>query len=92
MNGLEVRSVGRSPKRSRGGFGGDFTRQNTDIRKHLGETTPVARTWRLPVVRCRFGFSGFDLLQRALPGDSRWYMPWRYGRWRGTNAVPADPA
>jgi len=25
-----------------------------------------------------------------LPGKSRWYMPWRYGRWRGTNAVPAD--
>jgi uncharacterized protein len=43
-------------------------------------------------LRCHpFGSSGLDLVPAALPGKSRWYMPWRYGRWRGTNAVPADP-
>jgi hypothetical protein len=24
-----------------------------------------------------------------LPEKSRWYMPWRYARWRGTNHEPA---
>jgi hypothetical protein len=22
------------------------------------------------------------------PAGARWYLPWRYGRWRGTNAEP----
>ena len=49
---------------------------------------PLAR-----LLRCHpLGSSGLDLVPAALPGKSRWYMPWRYGRWRGTNAVPADPA
>jgi hypothetical protein len=44
------------------------------------------------LLRCHpFGSAGLDLVPAALPGKSRWYMPWRYGRWRGTNAVPADP-
>jgi hypothetical protein len=26
------------------------------------------------------------------PARARWFMPWRYGRWRGTNETPPDPA
>ena len=25
----------------------------------------------------------------SVPARARWYMPWRYGRWRGTNLNPA---
>ena len=43
--------------------------------------------------RCHpLGSSGLDLVPAALPAKSRWYMPWRYGRWRGTNAVLSNPA
>ena len=36
--------------------------------------------------RCRpFGTSGLDFVPQSLPARSRWYLPWRYGRWRGTN-------
>jgi putative membrane protein insertion efficiency factor len=32
--------------------------------------------------RCRpLGSSGFDPVPETLPPDSRWYTPWRYGRW-----------
>ena len=27
-------------------------------------------------------------LSADAPGRARWYLPWRYGRWRGTNAEP----
>jgi putative membrane protein insertion efficiency factor len=38
--------------------------------------------------RCHpFGTSGLDFVPLALPERSRWYLPWRYGRWRGTNGV-----
>lgn len=34
--------------------------------------------------RCNpVGASGFDPVPDALPGDARWYKPWRYGRWSG---------
>jgi len=36
-----------------------------------------ARFWR-----CRpLGTHGFDPVPENLPADSRWYRPWRYGRW-----------
>ena len=36
--------------------------------------------------RCHpFGTSGLDFVPPALPRRARWYLPWRYGRWRGTN-------
>jgi len=36
--------------------------------------------------RCHpFGTSGLDFVPPTLPDDARWYLPWRYGRWRGTN-------
>jgi uncharacterized protein len=38
------------------------------------------------------GGSGLDFVPEALPEKSRWYMPWRYGRWRGTNSVPSSPS
>ena len=44
------------------------------------------------VLRCHpWGTHGLDFVPAALPTRSRWYLPWRYGRWRGTNADP-DPA
>jgi putative membrane protein insertion efficiency factor len=42
------------------------------------------------LLRCQpFGTHGLDFVSDALPPDARWYLPWRYARWRGTNAVPA---
>lgn len=36
------------------------------------------------ILRCHpFGAAGFDPIPEVLPADSRWYMPWRYGRWTG---------
>ncbi len=42
------------------------------------------------LLRCRpFGTSGLDFVPKTLPEKSHWYMPWRFGRWRGTNHDPA---
>jgi putative membrane protein insertion efficiency factor len=36
------------------------------------------------ILRCNpFGASGLDPVPRELPAESRWYIPWRYGRWTG---------
>jgi len=36
------------------------------------------------ILRCHpWGASGWDPIPEELPRDSRWYMPWRYGRWTG---------
>jgi putative membrane protein insertion efficiency factor len=41
------------------------------------------------LLRCQpCGTSGLDFVPQALPEKSRWYMPWHYGRWRGTNDSP----
>ena len=38
------------------------------------------------LMRCHpLGTSGLDFVARELPENSRWYFPWRYGRWRGVN-------
>lgn len=38
------------------------------------------------ICRCHpLGTSGLDFVARELPAAARWYMPWRYGRWRGVN-------
>jgi uncharacterized protein len=35
------------------------------------------------LLRCHpRGSSGLDFVPEALPPDARWYLPWRYGRWR----------
>jgi putative membrane protein insertion efficiency factor len=37
--------------------------------------------------RCHpLGTSGLDLVPKAAPLGACWYLPWRYGRWRGVNA------
>jgi len=39
--------------------------------------------------RCHpFGTSGLDFVPRSLRESARWYLPWRYGCWRGTNPEP----
>ena len=44
------------------------------------------------LTRCRpGGTSGLDLVPAELPARARWYLPGRYGRWRGVNRVPASP-
>ncbi len=41
------------------------------------------------IARCNpFGTHGLDFVPAAVPRDARWYLPWRYGRWHGTNEVP----
>jgi putative membrane protein insertion efficiency factor len=41
------------------------------------------------LLRCQpWGTSGLDFVAGALPAKARWYLPWRYARWRGTNAAP----
>ena len=47
------------------------------------------------VLRCHpWGTSGLDVVPAALPPRARWYLPWRYGGWRRTNAdlAPQEPA
>lgn len=40
--------------------------------------------------RCNpLGTSGLDFVPDELPPRAVWYMPWRYGRWRGTNPGPS---
>jgi hypothetical protein len=39
------------------------------------------------LLRCQpWGTSGIDNVPPAKPPGARWYLPWRYGRWRGVNA------
>src|SRR5574342_1437540 len=41
------------------------------------------------ILRCHpWGTSGLDLVPTALPPRSRWYLPWRYGLWRGVRDTP----
>jgi putative membrane protein insertion efficiency factor len=41
------------------------------------------------ILRCQpWGTHGLDFVPAAAPSGARWYLPWRYGRWRGTNEVP----
>ena len=42
--------------------------------------------------RCHpWGTSGLDFVPGSKPAHARWFMPWRYGRWRGTNETPPQP-
>jgi putative membrane protein insertion efficiency factor len=39
------------------------------------------------LLRCQpFGTSGIDNVPLTRPPGARWYLPWRFGRWRGVNA------
>jgi uncharacterized protein len=43
------------------------------------------------LLRCHpLGTCGLDFVPAAPPAGAHWYLPWRYGRWRGTNAAPRD--
>ena len=38
------------------------------------------------ILRCHpFGTAGLDFVPRELPPGACWFLPWRYGRWRGVN-------
>lgn len=42
------------------------------------------------LLRCHpFGTSGLDFVPGTPPANARWYLPWRYGRWRGVNDRPS---
>jgi len=42
--------------------------------------------------RCHpLGSAGLDFVPTTLAMRCRWYLPWRYGRWRGVNDQP-DPS
>ena len=41
------------------------------------------------ILRCHpWGTSGLDFVPAAPPDNARWFLPWRYGRWHGTNERP----
>ena len=45
------------------------------------------------LMRCHpWGTSGLDYVPSELSAKARWWLPWRYGRWRGVNRVPASPS
>jgi hypothetical protein len=38
------------------------------------------------LLRCQpWGTSGLDFVPDSPPPGARWYLPWRFGRWRGVN-------
>lgn len=38
------------------------------------------------LLRCHpWGTSGIDNVPNKIPAMARWYLPWRYGHWRGVN-------
>jgi len=43
------------------------------------------------MLRCHpWGTSGLDFVPERVPSDARWWLPWRYGVWRGTTAAPPE--
>jgi putative membrane protein insertion efficiency factor len=43
------------------------------------------------LVRCQpWGTSGLDFVPDTSPHRARWYLPWRYGRWRWANGREID--
>jgi uncharacterized protein len=41
------------------------------------------------LLRCHpWGTAGLDFVPNTLPASARWFLPWRYALWRGTNAAP----
>jgi uncharacterized protein len=41
------------------------------------------------ICRCGpFGTHGVDIVPDRPPARARWWMPWRYGRWRGVETPP----
>jgi putative membrane protein insertion efficiency factor len=45
------------------------------------------------LLRCHpWGTSGLDFVPPERPAGARWYLPWRYARWRGTNSAGTPPS
>jgi putative membrane protein insertion efficiency factor len=49
------------------------------------------------LARCHpWGTAGLDFVPDTLPAKARWFLPWRYGTWRGVNSpaqhLERDPA
>jgi putative membrane protein insertion efficiency factor len=47
-----------------------------------------AGSWMMLARLCRchpFGTKGLDFVAQEISPKARWYLPWRYGRWRGVN-------
>lgn len=45
------------------------------------------------LLRCHpWGTSGLDFVPHETPAQARWWLPWRYGVWRGTNTAPPPHA
>jgi putative membrane protein insertion efficiency factor len=43
--------------------------------------------------RCHpYGTSGLDFVPVVPPPRARWFLPWRYARWRSTNETPPSAA
>ena len=43
------------------------------------------------ILRCHpWGTHGLDFVPQDAPAGAAWWLPWRYGRWRGTNSS-AEP-
>jgi putative membrane protein insertion efficiency factor len=43
------------------------------------------------ICRCHpYGTSGLDFVPAELAARARWYLPWRYARWRSTNETPPE--
>jgi putative membrane protein insertion efficiency factor len=41
------------------------------------------------IMRCHpWGTHGLDFVPADVSANARWYLPWRYGRWHGTNETP----
>ncbi len=41
------------------------------------------------LLRCNpWGTHGLDFVPAQISSRARWYLPWRYARWRGVNTVP----
>ncbi len=61
----------------------------------IGRFGPWAGGWMTlaRLGRCHpLGTSGLDFVPLSLPDRARWYLPWRYARWRGTNdAINPSP-
>ena len=66
----------------------------TEVLTRMQPSTAFSRLRWLParfarLCRCQpFGTSGLDLVPEEGPEAARWYMPWRYGRWRTCNLGP----
>lgn len=43
------------------------------------------------IARCQpWGTSGLDFVPGEAPAGAKWWLPWRYGRWRGVNVEPPN--